>query len=291
MSERVYDKLSGGVDFDLARCVTSGQVFRWVQRPDSSWFGVDGETWYHVSETQIRSNHGPDCFVHLFQLDKDIAKIRAQLLVRGPELEPYLNEVRGLRLLRPSDPVETFFSFLCTANNHIARIGGMVRYLASLGEQMTTIDGEVVHRFPEIEALAEVSEESLRANGFGYRGASIPLVAKELLRRGGRGYLADLRNGGYQEAHRELITIKSVGRKLADCICLFGLHHDESTPIDTHIWQAATRLYFPEWRDVALTEKKYEAVGAFMRNRFGDLTGWAQQFLFYENVINWRKRA
>jgi len=167
----------------------------------------------------------------------------------------------------------------------------MVRHLASLGEPMATVDGEVVTYFPEIDALAEVPEASLRANGFGYRGASIPLVAQELLRRGGRRYLMDLKAGTYEHAHQELVTIKSVGRKLADCICLFGLHHNESAPIDTHIWQATTRLYFPEWRESALTDKKYEAVGAFMRNRFGDLTGWAQQFLFYENVINWRKRT
>jgi len=296
MSDRVYDKdgqqvFCSPLEFaSLSLCVTSGQVFRWTQGVDGVWLGVDGEAWYRVDHGEIRSNQGPDNFARLFRLDTDMSNIQAELLHRGPELEPYFEAVRGLRLLRPSDPVETFFSFLCTANNHIARIGGMVRYLASLGEKMDTVDGEVVRRFPAIEVIAGVTEEDLRAHGFGYRGATIPEVAKELLRRGGRNYLLDLKKGGYEEAHAELVTIKSVGRKLADCICLFALHHDEAAPIDTHIWQATTRLYFPEWSGSALTDKKYAAVGSFLRNRFGDLTGWAQQFLFYENVVNWRKR-
>jgi hypothetical protein len=30
------------VDFDLARCVSSGQVFRWRMGPEERWLGQDG---------------------------------------------------------------------------------------------------------------------------------------------------------------------------------------------------------------------------------------------------------
>ena len=77
---------------------------------------------------------------------------------------------------------------------------------------------------------------------------------------------------------------------MADCIALFGLHHMEAAPVDTHLWQAACRLYFPDWAGKAVTDVRYRQLGDFLRERFGDLTGWAHQYLFYENLLNWRKR-
>jgi hypothetical protein len=35
---------------------------------------------------------------------------------------------------------------------------------------------------------------------------------------------------------------------------------------------------------------KYRQLGDFLRERFGDLTGWAHQYLFYDNLLNWRAR-
>jgi len=84
--------------------------------------------------------------------------------------------------------------------------------------------------------------------------------------------------------------MKGIGPKLADCICLFGLDHQEAVPVDTHIWQAMCRLYFPQWSGTALTEKRYYEASDFFRDRLGDLAGWAHQYLFYDNVLNWRSR-
>ena len=81
-----------------------------------------------------------------------------------------------------------------------------------------------------------------------------------------------------------------IGNKLADCICLYGLHYEEAVPIDTHLWQAACRVFFPEHEGKALTELRYRQVGDFFRDRFGKLAGWAHLYLYYENQLNWRKR-
>ena len=48
--------------------------------------------------------------------------------------------------------------------------------------------------------------------------------------------------------HDELVAITGIGHKLADCIGLFALWHTEAIPVDTHLWQAAVRHYFPEWQ-------------------------------------------
>lgn len=195
-------------------------------------------------------------------------------------MEPYLAAMRGIRLLRPSNPVEILFTFLCTPNNHLLRIKGMVENLARFGEDA----------FPTVEEVAAIPPEALWELRFGYRARTIPFVAHELKARGGDAYVHSLKGKSYETAVAELISIKHIGRKLADCIALFALDQTCAVPVDTHIWQAATRLYFPQWRDTSLTEIKYRAVGDLMRERFGERAGWAQQALFFENVLNWRSR-
>ncbi len=278
---------------DLPLCVSSGQVFRWDKFADSHWLGVDGTNWFRVAIAgsdcfEVESNADESAFSSLFRLDWNAEVVERQLVGNGPELVPYLSALKGLRVMRSSDAGETLFCFLCTPNNHISRIGSMVRKLASFGDVMEVIDGVAVHRFPSAERIAAIHEQELRDLGFGYRGATIPRVAKQILANQ-KGWLESLKEGSYQDAHDELAALHGVGPKLADCIALFALDHGEAVPIDTHIWQALTRLYFPEWAGSALTGAKYRAAGDHFRSRFGALSGWAQQHLFYDNVLHGRE--
>jgi N-glycosylase/DNA lyase len=190
--------------------------------------------------------------------------------------------------MRPSSEVETFFCFLCTPNNHLSRITAMIGILGSYGERCSP--WPELTQFPSLQTIAAIPEAELRGRGFGYRGGTLPKAARELVARGGVEYLDSLRVKSYTEAHTELCSISGVGPKLADCIALYGLGHTEAVPIDTHVWQAATRLYFPDWKDTALTHLKYRETGEYFRNRFGKLAGWAHQYLFFDNVLNWRSR-
>lgn len=238
----------------------------------------------------VETNGSREDFARLFRLDWNADAVRAEILRRGPEVEPYLGSLEGLRLMRPSDPVETFFSFLCTPNNNLPRIVTMVAALAGYGPVLDTVDGVELRRFPEVEAVAAIGEADLRARKFGYRAATIPNAARELVARGGRAYLEGLKTVPYEEAHAALVSFHGIGPKLADCIALFALHHTCAVPVDTHLWHAATRLYFPDWERAAITDLKYKTVSAHVRGRFGDLTGWAHQHLFFDSVLNWRSR-
>jgi N-glycosylase/DNA lyase len=75
-----------------------------------------------------------------------------------------------------------------------------------------------------------------------------------------------------------------VGPKVADCVALFALDKLDCVPVDTHVWQIATRDYSAELADVAtaktLTPRVYARVGDFFRARFGPLAGWAHSVLF-----------
>lgn len=264
-------------------------MFRWSRRGEE-WLAQDGDHWFLISEVsagllKVQSNRNESDFARLLRLKTDYDAMLAEILRLGPELEPHVASLKGLRMMRPHSVVETLFSFMCTSNNHISRITGMVQHLASYGEPH-----EMGFSFPSLEVIGSLAESELRADGFGYRAASIPVAANQILACGGERCLVSLRSSSYFEVRQFLLGLKGVGPKLADCICLFGFDFGESVPIDTHIWQAMTRLYFPEWRESALTHKKYDIAAKFFRGRFGELAGVAHQFLFVDNMINWRER-
>ncbi len=276
---------------DLRLCVTSGQVFRW--RFDSGhWHGVDGATWFRVLETPthlvVESNHAIGEFESLFQLDLSLQELQRDILEIGPELHQQVGVLAGLRLLRPSDAVEEMFCFLCTPNNHLSRITQMVETLSTFGPEF---EDAPYRRWPTLETIAELGEDVLRSRGFGYRARTIPTIARDVLARGGRPWLESLRTAPYEVARKALLEIDFIGPKLADCICLFALHHTEATPIDTHVHQAFCRLYRPDLAGKALTPKRYEEMANAFRSRFGRLSGYAHQYLFYDNLLRSKNRA
>lgn len=280
-------------DLDLHLCVMSGQVFRWDDLGDGKLLGVDGDNWYLVTspvpETYaVRTNATEQSFKKLLRLDEPLDEYRKKIVAQAPEMQKYIDQLPGLRVMRPSDVVEETFCFLCTANNNLKRIFSMVRTLAAKGEVMDEVDGKRVRRFPDVDKIAAMDEQDLRDRGFGYRGGTIPAIARQVMVRGGREWLEGLRDTEYEEAREKLIEIKGIGPKLADCICLFALHHTQAVPVDTHLWQASVRLYFPQWKGKSLTEKRYQVIGDHFREKFGDLAGWAHQYLFYDNLKNWR---
>jgi len=271
-----------------------GQVFRWRELPDGRLLGADGDNWWLVTfadDAYVAEGNGDSAaWGRYFRSDEDWPAHGSAVRRLAPELAPYMDTLPGLRLLRPGDAVEETFSFLCTSNNHLGRISGMVGALAAYGPTLASVEGYEVHRFPTVERISEIPESELRQKGFGYRAATIPVAARQIVERGGKAWLDGLKETDYPQARLELLQLSGVGPKLADCICLFALDHTEAVPVDTHVWQAATRLYFPELAGTSLTEKRYRQVGDHFRDKLGDLAGWAHQFLFYENLLNWRRR-
>jgi len=282
------------VDFDLARCVVSGQVFRWESPAPGHWRGADGATWWDAHEVlggwSVVSNQPSSTWDRFFRGDVSGAEFRARVTLAGPEVGPLFAMLPGHRLLRPACAREVLFSFVCTANNHLPRIRRMVRHLAEFGIPMTRPDGTVARAFPTLDKLVLVSESQLRAAGFGYRAAYVTQLVQELVARGGETWLDDLRNRPTPELRRTLRTLPGVGPKVADCVALFGFDRTEVVPVDTHVWQIAVRHYFPDWAAETLTARRYEQIAEFFIERFGPDAGWAHQVLFCDNLIHGRSR-
>ena len=69
----------------------------------------------------------------------------------------------------------------------------------------------------------------------------------------------------YCRAKQELMKLSGVGEKVADCICLFALHHMDAFPIDTHIRQVLDEHYRR----------------GFPNRRYHGVRGIMQQYIFY----------
>lgn len=111
-------------------------------------------------------------------------------------------------------------------------------------------DSKPYYTFPQPEQLsAPEVEQRLRELGFGYRAAYVQKSCALLLELAEEnnttpmGYLDMLKNLPYTEAREALREFVGVGPKVADCIALFGLAMDHVVPVDTHVWQIATRDY------------------------------------------------
>ncbi len=208
------------------------------------------------------------------------------------QFERVANCITGIRLLR-QDPVETFFSFICSSNNNIARITKMVDALrVNYGEFVGKVGDHEFYTFPSVEALANAKEEKLRQLGMGYRANFIINSASRLKELADERacdvfeVLGDLRRSESREYVAEfLIQFPGIGRKVADCIALFSLDQLESIPVDTHVWQIAQKYYKSRLNPLykkhkSLTDKVYADIGDMFRGLYGNYSGWAHSVLF-----------
>jgi N-glycosylase/DNA lyase len=283
-----------GQPLDLDLTLSCGQAFRWSKRPDGVWTGVVGDK---LIELAIRGDvlrwrtspdDDPDLVVDYLRLGDDVKAIYARLSDSDPHLAGLIREFHGLRLLR-QDPAETLLSFVCSAANSIPRITAAIEALAQRhGELVCEIGGLCHYTFPTIEQVACCDCALLdRTELLGFRDRHLREVARQVMVRG-EGWLMSLREASHAQAREQLTTLRGVGRKIADCVCLFALDKDEAVPVDTHIRQLAERLWMPELEAKSITESVCNRIVDEFTKRYGSLAGWAQQFLFYEDLARTR---
>ena len=290
-------------EFDIDYTVICGQTFRW-RRDRAGWWacllprtdpetGVmqhhlvrmwqDGEMVFY--ETTPKA-HDLGLVRDYFRLDVDLSHL-VQRFRSDPQMDEAMQEFAGLRLIR-QDPVECLFSFLCSSAAPLYRIR---RTLAAMCKEYGDnypggeVGGLVHHAFPPMHRLAESSIPHLTNTGLGYRARYIKETAQKVLDNGGAGWLFSLRQRSYPAAKAALMTLPGVGEKIADCVCLFSLDKDEAIPVDTHIRRIVQQTYLrgmPVTK--SLTRADYARIGDFLRERFGRMAGWAQQYLFFHDL-------
>ncbi|KAL2629948.1 hypothetical protein R1flu_014634 [Riccia fluitans] len=278
-------------ELNLALTVVTGQTFRWRSTGDSQYTGVVGshlislrqsaEEISFLVHSRDEDARAEDELRDYLNLGTSLEELYAEFTladVRFAAVAPYLT---GARLLR-QNPVECVFQFICSSNNHISRISGMVEFLARQGPFLGTVEGIDFHAFPSLEQLANLTESQLRDAGFGYRAKFIVGTAEALLGKegGGEDWLLSLRKLPLEDVVKNLCTLPGVGPKVAACIALFSVDQNHAIPVDTHVWQIAVRYLVPELADRSLTLKVHQEVQDAFVKRFGKYAGWAHTVLF-----------
>ncbi|KAG1948889.1 N-glycosylase/DNA lyase [Pimephales promelas] len=227
-----------------------------------------------------------------FQLDVKLGDLYGNWSTADPHFKHIANIFTGVRLLR-QDPRECLFSFICSSNNHISRIQGMVdRLCQTLGTLLCKIDDVAYHDFPPLQELTDPSVEMrLRDLGFGYRARFLLQSSQIIVNSHGPDWLQSLRSAPYLQARDALRTLPGVGLKVADCVCLMSLDKFEALPVDTHVWQIAKRDYnFAAGNSQkTLTDRVYKEIGDFFRKVWGPYAGWAQSVLFCADLKKFQK--
>lgn len=266
-------------DFEPKHIFECGQAFRWKREDDDSYTAIHRGKIINVmrkNDNIIFSNTNEEDFKNIwhdyFDLQTDYSKIKADLS-KDPILEEAIKFGEGIRILN-QDPYETTISFIISANNQIPRIKKSIELISqNYGEFIGEYKGIKYHSFPEPEVLANIDESELEEKcKVGYRAKYIVNSSKMIYNK--EVNLDELYNRPSQDAKEILMTLPGVGPKVSDCILLFSLNKNDAFPVDVWVKRVMEHFYLKE--DTSLKN-----ISKYAGEKFGDLGGFAQQYLFY----------
>ena len=123
------------------------------------------------------------------------------------------------------------------------------------------------------QRIAALTEAELRACKMGFRAPNLLAAARQIA--DGKFDLEKIRRLDYAEAHADMMKLRGVGGKIADCVLLFAYGFDSAFPVDVWIERALQRLYFPRRR------ASEQRLRRFAATHFIPHAGYAQQYLFH----------
>lgn len=243
---------------NLNQIANSGQCFRWQQINDNTYkipaFGKeltisqDG----NIFVLSCEEDEWNSLWRSYFDLETNYNEVENIIMNTNDDfLKAAYQFGSGIRILR-QDLWEVIISFIISQNNNIPRIKKSIKKLCENNNGA----------FPLPWKLEKMDLSDI---GLGYRDKYIKDVCSRFNSGEFFGAFFDI---NYKLDKKQLIETKGIGDKVADCICLFGLHHLEAFPIDTHIKKIIDREYngeMPNW-----VGSKY--------------AGLFQQYIFYYNL-------
>ena len=273
--------------FELRDIFECGQCFRWNAKDDGSYTGVIKNGVINVNKINndvifegICNGNIADICRDYFDLNRDYNKIKTILSNVDEYLKESIEYGSGIRILN-QDLWEMIISFIISANNNIPRIKGIIEKMSQKYGNKIVWKGKDYYIFPTIKQLSSASKDDLRALGMGFRDTYIFNTTNTIA--SGDINLEELHNEKDTSKVREkLLTLSGVGPKVADCILLFStLKRFDVFPIDVWVRRVMNDLYIKNEDETKVSKKEIEKLA---KEKYGDLEGIAQQYLFY-----WRR--
>lgn len=288
MQEQIY-KINQIETFLPQHIFECGQCFRWNKQPDGSYTGVFKGNVLNVAVENgqivfkgICDGNIQNIVNEYFDLHRDYTKIQESLSKIDEPLKISIQYGKGIRLLN-QDLWETIISFIISANNNIPRIKGIIERLSKQYGKQIKWNSQTYYTFPTPEELSKASVADLRTLGLGFRDQRVDETTKIILNK--QVDLEKLKQETSTKKVREiLLTLPGVGPKVADCIMLFStLKCLDVFPVDVWVRRVMNELYFQLPEENKL---KREQIEKLAYEKYGNLAGIAQQYLFY-----WKREA
>ena len=253
-------------DFNAKQILDCGQIFRYSIEENVAVVHSKDKQAKIISEKDkiIISTLDVDYFENFFDLKTDYSLIKTQLR-KDEFLTKAVEYGKGIRILN-NDTYEMIISFIISANNNIKRIKKSIEWLC---EKFGENKGEYF-AFPTLEQLKNATVEDFKSAGLGYRAEQMAETIQRLTIQD----IQILQTKSQDEQFKFLTSLKGVGEKVANCIMLFGLGVKEVFPVDTWI----NKVYNNLTNSVETDRKK---ITKELSSRYGELSGYAQQYFFY----------
>ncbi len=262
--------------FNIKDTLECGQVFRFVPyKSGYKVFSADKCAYCYQDGTQTIVQC-EDCdenyFSNYFDIARDYGEIyQSALDCNLDALTTSAKLGKGIRILNQNYE-EALFSFIISQNNNIPRIKGIIERLCTALGQEKTFDGERFFTFPHAKEMANKDLEFYKSLGLGYRAEYIKRLADDISCK--RVVMDALKGLPTAQLTKALVAIHGVGPKVADCVTLFGFHRSDSFPVDTWI----EKVYREDFQGTLTDRAK---ISQELKQRFGQNSGYFQQYLFY----------
>lgn len=263
--------------FALSDTFDCGQCFRWNKTSENEYTGVahnrvlkiakEGDSFRFFSTTK---DDFEKIWMKYFDFEKDYLKIQ-ETLSSDEILKNAIKSGNGIRILM-QDPFETIISFIISANNNIPRIKLIIERFCSLFGKKIESEYGSFFSFPDISEIKDIQISELAPIKAGFRDKYIIDAIKKI--SSGEVCLETLIKLDYENAKKELLKIKGIGEKVANCILLFGLGKHNAFPIDVWVKRVMSHYYFGD-------KEPCTDLSGFAHEKFGEYSGYAQQYLFH----------
>lgn len=270
--------LDGVMDFNVEQIFECGQCFHFEKLDEMDYVTVAyGKAQRITQDGDKVILHNTDLaeynsiWKNYLDMDTDYGHIKRWLLNKDERLKPAIEATYGIRILR-QEFHEMLMSFIISQNKQIPHIKQIVAAISEkYGVKAGDINGKSYYAFPDVEALLKITEEDFRMLKTGFRAPYLVSAVKAL--EAGMS-LERFHGSTYNDVKSELMKIKGVGDKVANCVLLFGLGYRNAFPVDVWVKRIMEQVYFGQ-------DTPKEKIMSFAEENFGEYGGYAQQYLFY----------
>ena len=273
--------------FNLEHIFECGQCFRWEKIDEYSYIGIIDDTVLKVKIDNDKlvisgvtdKKDIQNYLIEYFDLNRDYSNIKSKLSSIDKYMKESIDYGYGIRILN-QNIWECIISYIISANNNIPRIKKIINNLSTRFGKKVTFEGNNYYLFPTIDQLATASVEDFRAAGAGFRDIRLYTTTQAIYNKD-----FDLSKliqiNDTNEIEKILLELDGVGPKVANCIMLFSLKRFDVFPVDVWVRRVMNELYIHAKDENKINSKE---IVKLAHDKFGDLSGIAQQYLFY-----WRR--